>query len=127
MAFTYDLATDVGKVRLITRDTRTPDHFFEDEEIATFLTLNGDSLRRAAADVLDTWASDEAMVTKAVTLLDISTNGPAVADALRKHAALLRKLADEEENAEDPGFDIAELALGPWSLREQVTNRRLRG
>ncbi len=126
MAFTYDLATDVGTVRLITRDTRTPDHFFEDEEIERFLLLNSGNIRRAAADVLDTWASDEAMVTKAVKLLDISTNGPAVAATLRAHAALLRKLADDEEAADDTGFDIAELALGPWSLREQIINKGLR-
>ena len=128
MSYSYDLATDVGKVRLIVRDTRGPTTvFFQDEEITAFLALNGDSLRRVAADLLDTWASDEAMVTKAVRLLDISTNGPAVADALRKHAARLRELADAEDLATDSGADIAELALGPFSLREQIANRGLRG
>jgi hypothetical protein len=127
MAYTYDLTTNVGKVRALTRDTRGPTTvFFQDDEIEFFLTLNGDNVRRAAADVLDTWASDEAMVTKAVRLLDISTNGPAVAASLRAHADRLRALADKAEDAADGGFDIAEMALGPWALREQIINEGLR-
>lgn len=121
MAYTYDLTTNVGKVRLRIRDTRGPTTvFFQDDEIEFFLTENAMNVRRAAADALDTWASDEAMVTKAVRLLDISTNGPAVAQALRAHAALLRDLADEAEMASDGGFDIASMALGPFSIREQL-------
>jgi len=123
MAYTYDLTTDVGKVRALTRDTRGPTTvFFQDDEIQFYLTLNGDDVRYAAAEMLDVWASDEAMVTKVVTLLDVSTNGPAVAAALRAHAKVLRELADQAATASDAGFDTAEMALGPFSLREQLEN-----
>jgi hypothetical protein len=126
MAYTYDLTTSVGKVRAIIRDTRGPATvFFQDDEIEFFLDLNAVNIRRAAADVLDTWASDEALVTKAVRLLDIATDGPAVAQALRAHAALLRRLADDAEMAADGGVDIAEMALGPFSIREQLVSRGL--
>lgn len=127
MSYTYDVTTDVGKVRALTRDTRGPTtYFFEDAEIEFYLDLNDDSVRRAAAEMLDVWASDEAMVTKAVTLLDIATNGPAVAKSLREHANRLRDLADKAELEDDAGFDIAEMALGPFSLREQITNEGLK-
>jgi hypothetical protein len=99
--------------------------FFEDEEIEFYLELNLYDVRYAAAELLDVWASDEAMVTKAVKLLDISTNGPAVASALREHASRLRAQADKAAFATDSGFDIAELALGPWALREQIINEGL--
>lgn len=127
MAYTYVLTTDVGKVRALTRDTRGPTTvFFQDEEIEFYLSLNGNDLRYAAAELLDVWASDEAMVTKAVSLLDISTNGPAVAASLRAHAAVLRSLADQAATALDAGFDTAEMALGPFSLREQIQNEALK-
>jgi hypothetical protein len=127
MAYTYDLTTDVGKVRALTRDTRGPATvFFQDDEIQFYLTLNGDDVRYAAAELLDVWASDEAMVTKVVTLLDVSTNGASVAAALRAHAKTLRELADQAATASDAGFDTAEMALGPFSLREQIVNEGLK-
>jgi hypothetical protein len=127
MAYTYDLTTDVGKVRALTRDTRGPTTvFFQDDEIQFYLTLNGDDVRYAAAELLDVWASDEAMVTKVVTLLDVSTNGASVAAALRAHAKTLRELADQAATALDAGFDTAEMALGPFSLREQIVNEGLK-
>uniref|UniRef100_A0A6H1Z7L3 Uncharacterized protein n=1 Tax=viral metagenome TaxID=1070528 RepID=A0A6H1Z7L3_9ZZZZ len=125
MSFTYDLTSSVGKVRLIIRDSAAAIAFFTDEELAAFLTLNGESVRYAAADALETWASNEAMVTKAIKLLDLSTNGPAVAAALRAHAALLRAQAASEDT--DTGFDIAELGLAPFGNIEQIENRSVTG
>lgn len=127
MSYTYDLATAIGQVRALTRDTRGPTTvFFQDDEITFYLTLNSDDVRRAAAEMLDVWASDEAMVTKVVTLLDVSTNGPAVAASLRAHANKLRELADAADLEGDAGFDVAEMALGPFSLREQIINKGLK-
>jgi len=130
VSFTYTAgATDKDDVRLIIRDTDTvtvANQFFSDEEIAAFLALNSGDVRYAAADALDTWASNEAMVTKAVTLLDISTNGPAVATALRTHANKLRELADAASLASDAGFDVAEMALGVVHDREQYVNEAIR-
>ena len=129
MAFTFDPTTDRGKVRLLIQDdTEQYDgvdvYFFTDAKIDAFLELNGDNVRLAAADALDAWASNEAMITKAVTRLDIGTNGPAVAATLRLHAARLREQAAAEDD--DAGFDIAELALGPDSYTEQIINKALK-
>jgi hypothetical protein len=48
MAFTYVLATDVGKIRLLIPDRVTPGHIFEDDELTGYMTLEGD-VRSAAA------------------------------------------------------------------------------
>lgn len=129
MAFTFDPTTDRGKVRLLIQDDTESYggidiYFFSDEKIDAFLALNvdeDDPVRLAAADALDAWASNEAMVTKAIRLLDVSTNGPAVAASLRIHAQTLRTQA-----ASEVGIDVAEMALGPSSVYEQVINKALR-
>lgn len=41
MAFTYDLATDIGKVRIRLADTDSAHYAFEDAEITYFLTEGG--------------------------------------------------------------------------------------
>lgn len=123
MAFTYDLGTDAGKVRLLIADSRDDGHLLEDDEVEAFLTMNTGNLRLAAADALDVIASNEALVQKAMQLLDIRTNGPAVAAELRKHAALLRAQAAEEAvDGGDPGFDIAQYPAGSWAEREYYYN-----
>lgn len=127
--FTFDPTTDRGKVRLLIQDDTeqyndTDIYYFTDAKIDAFLALNvdgDDPIRLAAADALDAWASNEALVTKAVKLLDVNTNGPAVAASLREHAKTLR-----EQAAAEIGIDVAEMALGSSSILEQITNRALR-
>jgi len=127
MAFTYDLTTDRGKVRLIIDDTDESYEFYSDEKIDAFLTLagdlDGDTIRHASAQALDTWATNQALVLKKVELLDVKTDGPAVAKAMREHAALLREQA--YMSSTDAGFEIAEMALGHFSWVEQVTNEAI--
>lgn len=57
MAATYDLATDIGKVRLLISDTDVAAAYFTDEEITAFLTMASDSVRLAAAYALEAWAA----------------------------------------------------------------------
>jgi hypothetical protein len=105
MVATYDLETDIGTVRLLTGiETDTDQAIMEDAEIQKLIDLEGD-LKLAAAQVCDLIANSEVMITKMVSLLDLRTNGPAVADSLRKHADRLRA----QGNADFTGdFDIAE-------------------
>lgn len=129
MAFTFDPTTDRGKVRLLIQDDTeqyngTDIYYFTDAKIDAFLALNvdgSDPVRLAAADALDAWASNEALVIKAVKLLDVNTNGPAVAASLRAHAQTLRAQAAAEVE-----IDVAEMALGPSSIFEQLINKALR-
>ena len=52
MAWTYDLTTDRGKVRLMTGDTQTADQQLTDDEVDHFLSVT-DDLYTAAADAIE--------------------------------------------------------------------------
>ena len=127
MAFTYDVATDRGKVRLLVPDRLVSQYMYEDAEIDYFLAAE-DSIKEAAALALETMASDEAYVQKAITLMDLTTNGPATAKALMDRAATLRAQADKEtEDAlGDDEFLYAEWLVNDFSLREFINKEALR-
>lgn len=131
MAFTYVIAETRGKVRLLANDQEQTSHLFEDDEIDTFLALEGNSVWKAAALALETTASNEALVQKKVTTLGgngISTDGPAVAAALLKAAANLRARSEVLEEDEDEAglIDYAEFGLEPFGARSRLENEWLR-
>jgi len=106
-----DYTTAAGQVRLLISDVDEANQILGDNEIAGYLARYGTKaedpvsprgpISRAAADALDTIASSEALVSKKIRTGDgLTTDGPAVADALREHAARLRARA-REEDAED--------------------------
>lgn len=103
---TLDPTTAVGQVRLLVSDLDEDNLIFHDTEIQAFLTLEGDSIRLAAAQALDTLASNEAMVAKKIRTQDLTTDGPAVAKELRERAAALRQQVDDGAEADSGGFDI---------------------
>lgn len=122
MTFTFDIASIVGKVRLMIPDKLADGHLFEDDEIQAFLDLESGNLKRATALALETTASDQALVLKVIRIQDLSTDGRAVAEALMKRAEVLRAQAADEEEAEDGGgFDIAQMAVDPFSYRDLRT------
>jgi hypothetical protein len=127
MAFTYDPTTSIGKMRVIIPDKDERTVFFQDDELQVFLDLTGDILR-AAAMALETMASDQVMVLKAIQTLDLGTDGPAVSRALREHAKNLREQAESADASEDGGaFDIAEFADTAFTQRERMWKQILRG
>jgi hypothetical protein len=127
MAFTYDITTPAGKVRLLCTDVDSTNPVFQDTEIAAFLTMESDSIKRAAALALETIAANQVLVLKVIELLEIKTDGAAVARELRLRAGLLRDQAAAEIDADDVAFDIAEQVFDPFSYRERVYNEALRG
>ena len=103
-----DYKDPVQQVRLIIGDTNTADPDFDDDQLKGFLSIARDSVLRAAADALDAIATNEALLSKKLQTQDRASDGPAVADALRKHADALRKRAQEEDDAiEDDPFFLA--------------------
>lgn len=50
MAFTYDLSTDIGKVRLLIPDTDATAYHLEDAEIAYLLEQTGGNVKAAAVE-----------------------------------------------------------------------------
>lgn len=120
-----DFSTDVNKVRLLIGDIDDTDQIFSDSAIQAFLDLALDSnVKRAAAQALLTIAVNEVLVQKRITLLDLKTDGPAEADALRQLAKELKVQADDEEI--DDAFDWAEQVGSPAQYRQRLYNEYLR-
>lgn len=122
----FDMSTAAGRVRLLINDLDITDLFFEDAQIDAFLDLEGDDVRLAAAQALDTIASNEALVFKKMRLLDSSVDGPAVAKELRERASELRRqAADGADGGGD--FEIAEMVVDGFTSRDRLWNEQLRG
>lgn len=124
----YDPATTVGQVRLLISDTDLDGDagpVFQDEEIDAFLALEGDDVRRAAAAALDAIAVNEVLVLKRIETLDLKTDGPSVAKALREQAAALRAQADEL--GDDDDWAVAEFADPVFAARDRLARQFLRG
>lgn len=126
MAFSYDLGTDVGKVRLLISDVNELDHIYSDEELTVFLGMGG-SVLLAAAMALENIAGNEVQVQKRIHILDLSTDGPSVSRELRELAALLRAQDEAGQGDDDTDFDIAEMAVDEFSRRHIITSDWLRG
>lgn len=104
------VSTDKDRVRLLISDvggTSGDDFIFSDDEIDAFLEMRT-SVFGAAATALRTIAANEAMVSKRITFLELATDGPAVAKALREAAADLDAQADSDES-DDAVFEIVQM------------------
>lgn len=124
--FTLDEDTDIGAVRMIVQDINAEQALFNDKAITRLLTLNGNDIRLAAAAALDIMASNQAMILKVIRLLDLSTDGAAVARALREHASQLRKDVAETDSVEGGLFDYAEMVTNAFTARERTWYQALR-
>lgn len=108
---TVDPATDIGAVRMLATDLDEVSPLLSDAQITRMLTLSGGRIRRAAALALDTIAASEALVSKKIRTLDLSTDGPAVARELRE---LAKRLREEDDEGEEPwGLEIVN--YDPWA------------
>jgi hypothetical protein len=126
MTFTYDPSVPVGQIRLLIPDRDSDTAFFEDEELTAILAFEGNDVRRAAAMALETMASNEAYVMKAVRILGLTTNGHQTAQALMNRAQTLRAQAEFADAAAGEGFDWIEQVPTDFAARERVFNERLR-
>ena len=120
MTFVFDLSSDLGKVRLLIPDRQPEEFVFHDADILALLEIE-DGVKRATALALETIASDNAMTLKVIRLLDLSTDGAKVSDALLKRAQGLRDQADAEDESGEMGFDVAEMVYDDFSFREKIS------
>lgn len=111
--FTYDLTTLVGQTRLLLNDVDQASAVFSDAEIQAFLDLELGSVKRAAAQAIDTNADNEALASKVLTDHQLTTNGAAVANALRARATVLRAQADVDDSKNE---DLAVFEFVPYQL-----------
>lgn len=95
MTYTYDLDNKVGQSRLYGQDhpAEEVNALFQDEEIEVFLADNEDEVLLAAASMLERVADSQTLLLKKLTLGggSLVTDGPAVAEDLRKGADRLRQ------------------------------------
>lgn len=126
MSVSYDVSTDLGKVRLLSFDTDTTNPLYQDEEHTAFLDLNAGNVRLAAAQAIDTIAANEAYVQKMIKMLDLMTNGPQTAMALRGAADELRRQVYEGSGDFSGMFDIAEQVYDNWTLDEHFVKSWMR-
>ena len=118
-----DLSSVVGRVRKYVPDlvqladpknpTAAPQYYFSDAEILGFAVEYSDEekprrsdIKRAAADVVEALANNEALVLKKIKTEDLETDGAAVANSLRLGAKALRQQADNEDLASNDMFAI---------------------
>ena len=99
-----DFTTPTGQVRLLLSDVDLENEVFTDAEILAFLSIEGGSVKRAAAQAIDTQATNEALAVKVLKDHQVEADGAKLADAMRKHAASLREQALFDEQGEDDGF-----------------------
>ena len=109
---TVDPSTPVGMVRTIITDLDETDPLLTTAQIHGYLNLAGGRVRRAAAMALDTIATSEALISKRIKTLDLTTDGPAVAKALRDHAQRLR---DEDDELGDGPWGLEIVHYDPWA------------
>ena len=122
MAFTYDPATDRGRVRLLCRDTVAASAVYDDGEIDVFLLLGNGQVLLGAAFALENLAANETLVQKRIKLLDLQTDGPAEAASLLALAQRLR-----EQYSVMPAFDVAQMVVDQSTYLQRVLDDALSG
>lgn len=106
MAFTADVTTDIGKVRLLLMDMDVSSPIFPDDlQIQALLDMELGDVKQGAALGMETIAGNRALVLQVIQLLDLKTDGASVAKAMLSVAQRLRDTA----NSDWAGIDFAEV------------------
>lgn len=117
-----DYSTPVGQFRALIGDTEWHElvpaeegfgdyAFYGDDAIEGLLAVYP-NIKRAAAQALRTIAASQALLLKKWSTDDLSVDGAAIAEALRKLAAGLDEQADNEDSNVDI-FELIPLATQP--------------
>lgn len=123
--FTTDPGTDIGMVRLLISDTDPTNPIYPDDaQIQAFLNIENSGVKLAGALALETIAANQVMTLKVIKLLDLQTDGAAMAKALLATAQSLR-----DSNQDDwAGFDIAQVTDDdPYNFREYLIKQAIAG
>lgn len=130
MAFTYDIALGTPKdaVRILLADTNGTAYSYEDEEIQGVLNLfaAGQNPYRAAAMLLESSATNQALLLKKISGAELTTDGPAVQKQLMAQAQQWRDEADRLDVQTMGGFDYAEQWVTIFNWRERFLDQALR-
>jgi len=124
---TFDLTTDVGKVRLLIPDLdESGNHIYTDAELSAYYSLAGLNHYLAAALALECAGTNEALRLKVARALDLATDGAKLLDAIMGRAKQLRADAVANPQAStiaDIAFGFAQVAITP-SQRDEIEDYR---
>lgn len=112
-------------MRLFLDDTQEQFAAFQDEDLNALLNAEGGSVKLAASDGLLILAKNRAWILQKITMLDLTTDGAAVAAEMRAEAKELRRQALEEDPSGQ--FDWAEQVGNAFSERDRIYKQFLRG
>lgn len=114
-----DYTTAVGQVRLLIPDTEqlgdTPAYIFSDPQIAAFLSMYNDSIKRAAAQAKLVLATSEALINKVIRTYDFQTDGAKLGAELRAQAQALQAEADRDELDESSDTFLVAAPTTKWT------------
>lgn len=100
-----DLIPDIEEVDW--EDNGSPSTLFTDAQITTYLFVNDENIKRAAAQACRALAVSEALISKVIKTEDLQTDGAKVANALLLAARDLEQSADRDDEREDgSAFDV---------------------
>lgn len=120
--FTYDLTTNLGKVRNMIGDATDTGHILEDADINAFITQTGSDLYAAAALCLYRIASSKALLAKKKSAGDYSEDLTAIAKEVRAVAAVYMEMSENiPAEAQAEGF------VNDFSYRDVLVRKELRG
>lgn len=122
MAFTYDVATNRGKVRLNIGDTVEASAIFIDDEIDAFLSLAGGDVFYASAIALLGIASTKALLAKKKSAGNYSEDLSSIASQLREQAKSFKEMS-----AAEPSEAVGEQIYTDFGYNEILKNAALRG
>lgn len=98
-------------------------YMFTDTELEDFYAVGRNSILRGAAYAVYAVASSEALISKKIKTQDLMTDGPAVADALRKHGDALMARADKDDKPVEEFFQIINYGDGWCDYPMELTER----
>lgn len=123
MSFTYDLATLIGKVRLLISDTSEP-ATFTDEEISVFLAMASDSIYVAAAIACETQLAKLATTSSSVLTVKIGEYSYSAGEAIKTLQQQAQRFRELENTM--PAFDVAEENLSTFNELQIIKNYVMR-
>ncbi len=122
MSFTYDVTTNLGKVRNLIGDAVDTGHILEDADINAFISMAGDDLFQAAALCLYRIAASKALLAKRKSAGNYSEDLTAIAKECREAAKIYEDMAKNT-----PAEAQAEVIMTDFNYNEILQNKALRG
>lgn len=107
------LIPDVEQLPNMVDPTKEPEYMFADDHLLSFLTLENNNVKRAAALACETLGTSEALVAKVIKTEDLQTDGAKVMGQFLARARQLRASADDDESEASDVFDVVPYVLFP--------------